>query len=108
MLCEAGKACVCEAGKAYVRLARPVFVSPTSPRNDGLFARKVLFLRTLFEEFTDSCRCCNVYASAGYGCGKIGKGLRDQLSAPRAHNLLRRELCGAADDSIIVYGCVWD
>ena len=57
----------------FARLARPLFVSPTSPRNDDFFAGKVLFLRTLFEEFTDSCRCCNVYGSAGYECRKVEK-----------------------------------
>jgi hypothetical protein len=44
-------------------------------------------LRTLFE-FTDSCRYCNICFSAGYEYGKVGKGLRGQFSAPRAHNLL--------------------
>jgi hypothetical protein len=70
-------------------------VSPTSPaaaERRFLFARKVLFLRTLFEEFTDSCRYCNICLSAGYECGKIEKGLRGHLSAPRAHNLLRGDL----------------
>ena len=67
-------------------------MSPTSPRNDDLFARNVLFLRTLFEEFTDSCRYCNICFSAECEGGKVGKGLRGHLSAPRAHNLLRGDL----------------
>ena len=74
-------------------------MSPTSPAADRgttisfcLFARKVPFLRTLFVRSTDSCRYCNICLSAGYECGKIEKGLRGHLSAPRAHNLLRGDL----------------
>ena len=69
-----------------------MFVSPTSPRNDDFVTKKLLFLRTLFEEFTDSCRYCNICFSAGYVRGKLGKGLRGHLSAPRARNLLRVDL----------------
>ena len=83
-----------------------MYVSPTSPRNDDLFARKVLFLRTLFEEFTDSCRYCNIYFSAGNECGKVGKGLRGHLSAPRAHNLLRGDLRRDGMDGVRVCVCV--
>jgi len=43
----------------------------------------------LFEKFINLSKYCNVYALAEYERGKVGKDLLKQLSASRAHNLLR-------------------